>query len=95
MIYDDPNHPQYGPVRRLHLKLMELFADVDLTAVEQRYEAGIGKDWTEVVASSIAMGVHEAHVARSTISTMLGCHHVIEGQKVADRIAIFPGPCRS
>lgn len=28
-IYDNPNHPHYGPVRRLHVMLMQLFANFD------------------------------------------------------------------
>lgn len=94
MIYNDPNHPQYGPIRRLHLKLMELFVE-DLAEVEQAFAAGIGKDWTAVAASSLAMGVREAHVARSTISTMLGVYWPIQCQRAGDAVAQFKGPCRS
>jgi hypothetical protein len=94
VIYNEPGHRFYGPVRRLHLKLMELFGD-DLREVETAYALGIGMDWTHVIALSLATGVSEAHNARSVIKTMLYLHDSIECQRAADRVAYFKGPCRS
>lgn len=88
MIYDDPNHPQYGPVRRLHLILMHLFG-ADLSVVEKEFTLGIGKDWSAVAASSLAMGVSEAQVARSTVSTMLGCYWPIQCRRTNEAISHF------
>lgn len=93
-IYNQPDHPAYGPCRRLHLKLLELLGD-DLAEVEAAYQHGIGKDWTEVVASSVALGVSEAHTARSAVKTMLHLFDTIECQRSADRVSYFKGPCRS
>jgi hypothetical protein len=94
VIYDHPNSPFYGHCRRLHLKLMELFA-ADLAVVEKAYRHGIGQDWTEVTASAIGMGVSEAHNARAVLKTMLHLLDTIECQRAADRVALFKGPCRS
>lgn len=93
-IYACPNNPFYGPCRRLHLKLMELFV-ADLAEVEKAYRLGIGQDWTEVLASSVGSGVSEAHTARSILKTMLHLYDAIECQRAADRVAFFKGPCRS
>lgn len=94
MIYNQPNHPFYGPVRRMHLKLMELFG-ADVGCVEEMYEKGIGADWTLVMASSLAQGVREPHVARSTLKTMLNLYDTLQCQMIADTIPQRPGPCRS
>jgi hypothetical protein len=94
VIYNEPGHRFYGPVRRLHLKIMELFGD-DLNEVETAYARGIGKDWSHVSASALASGVSEAHNARCTIKTLLHLHDTIECQRRADEVAIFKGPCRS
>jgi hypothetical protein len=93
-IYNQPNHPAYGPCRRLHLKLLELFGD-DLAEVEAAYERGIGHDWTMIVKSSLAFGTNEAHVARCVVKTMLHLLDTIQCQRAADRVAQFKGPCRS
>lgn len=76
MIYDHPNHPHYGPIRRLHLKLMELFPD-NLFEVEQAYLNGIGNDWTNVAVSMLEKRLSEAYVARSVISRLIGCFDTI------------------
>lgn len=94
MIYDCPQSPFYGPCRRLHLKLMELFG-AELAEVEQAYRYGIGQHWTEVTASAIGHGVDEAHNARSVLKTMLHLFDTIQCQRAADRVALFKGPCRS
>jgi hypothetical protein len=93
VIYNEPGHPAYGPVRRLHLKLMELFGS-DLAEIETGYAQGIGMDWTHVSASALAMGVSEAHNARGVIKTMLHLHDSMECQRRADEVAFFKGPCR-
>lgn len=94
MIYNEPGHPAYGPCRRLHLKLMELFGD-DLADVEAAYETGIGHRWTTVAAASLAFKTQERHIARSILKTMLHLHDTIECQRAADRVAQVKGPCRS
>lgn len=93
-IYNQPDHPAYGPCRRLHLKLLELLGD-DLAEVEAAYEAGIGMHWTKVTESALAFNVSEAHNARGVVKTMLHLFDTIECQRAADRVAIFKGPCRS
>lgn len=94
MIYNEPGHRFYGPCRRLHLKLLELFGD-DLREVETAYAHGIGMDWTHVTASALAMGVSEAHNARGVLKTCLHLFDTMECQRRADEVAQFKGPCRS
>jgi hypothetical protein len=36
-IYDDPKHPQYGPVRRLYVMLLQLWADIGIERMETVY----------------------------------------------------------
>lgn len=93
MIYENPNHPVYGPCRRLHLKLVELFGD-KLADVETAYELGIGMDWTKVMESALAFNTPEQHVARSILKTMLQLLDTLHCQMAADRVAFFKGNCR-
>lgn len=43
-IYDQPNHPNYGPVRRLHVMLLQLFGD-DLALAEKEFADTFGGPW--------------------------------------------------
>lgn len=47
-IYDQPNHPNYGPVRRMHLMLMQLSADFrgGFGEFERQFTDMFSKDWT-------------------------------------------------
>jgi hypothetical protein len=80
MIYEDPNHPLYGPVRRLHLKLMELFGS-DLAEVEREFSLGLGLDWTQFVERNLGLGLSEAHTARFVLKTMLYLFDTIESRR--------------
>ncbi|USM11523.1 hypothetical protein vBCbaSRXM_78 [Citromicrobium phage vB_CbaS-RXM] len=51
-IYDDPNHPHYGPVRRLHLILLYLFGD-RIAEAEKRHIKKTGVDWTYQMSHEI------------------------------------------
>lgn len=70
-IYDDPNHPQYGPIRRTWVVLAQL----DLLNAAERYsryyvEKG-GMAWDANLAGAFAAGRREGHVQRSFIYTLL------------------------
>lgn len=46
-IYNQPNHKHYGPVRRMHLVLLALLADVP--DGEGKLNEQIGIDWTHAM----------------------------------------------
>lgn len=67
-IYDQPNHPQYGPVRRAHLILMYLYGD-NLAKIEPNYRAYTGVCWDDDLAFEVGNGtVPEARAARRILS---------------------------
>jgi hypothetical protein len=73
-IYDDPNHPHYGPVRRLHVMLMQLFG-VALPRVEARFkELSQGFDWTERMGDRLNHGFPEATVQRDMLRWFLSIY---------------------
>jgi hypothetical protein len=58
-IFDNPNHPHYGPVRRLWVVLMQL----DLLEAAERWsdhavETGAGWRWDEWLAQLMAENPH-------------------------------------
>jgi hypothetical protein len=71
-IFDNPNHPQYGPVRRMWVVLAQL----DLLTAAERYsehylEDG-GLSWDENLAFSFKHNKRrEAHIQRHFIGTLL------------------------
>ena len=68
-IYNDPNHPNYGPCRRVHLILMYLFGD-DLALLEQCYREEHGEDWTEGLNRWSDEGLPEGGNADFVIRTL-------------------------
>lgn len=52
-IFDNPNHPQYGPVRRMWVILKQL----DLISSGERYPDSVsGRSWDESLALRIETG---------------------------------------
>lgn len=66
-IYNDPSHPAYGPCRRLHIMLLQLFADADFGRIEDDYRRAFTKDWTATVSHEIGIGCPEAAVQRGIV----------------------------
>ncbi|MBS7671429.1 hypothetical protein [Croceicoccus gelatinilyticus] len=62
-IYDQPNHPDYGPVRRLHVILLQIFADKDMAAIESELNDLLGTHWT-LAMSDLIKDRTEAKAAR-------------------------------
>lgn len=48
-IFDDPNHPQYGPVRRMWVVLVQL----DLLNAAERYGTYRRMPWDEMLAGQL------------------------------------------
>lgn len=65
-IYNDPNHPQYGRVRRLHLILLYLYGD-DLERVEKAFEAVMDKPWDRYFIESDPFWMDEGGAASNVL----------------------------
>lgn len=69
-IYDDPNHPHYGPVRRLW-KVLALIYGFDLDGVDRHWARGgevpIGY-WDEAMSSYLVLGFKEPKVHKLILS---------------------------
>lgn len=70
-IYDNPNHPHYGPVRRMWVVLVQL----DLLSAAEKYsryykEKG-GVSWDQNIAGKIAHGYPESYAQREFIYTLM------------------------
>lgn len=70
-IYDNPRHPQYGPVRRMWVVLAQL----DMLNAAERYSrhytfAG-GFAWDANLAGMVANGTPESVAQRHFIGTLL------------------------
>lgn len=49
-IYNQPHHPKYGPVRRMHVILFQIYADEDMAEMERRLSDQLGTEWTHAMA---------------------------------------------
>lgn len=49
-VFDDPDHPQYGPVRRLWV----VMAQLDMLDAAERWSQHKGRNWDQAVAFDIA-----------------------------------------
>lgn len=66
-VFDNPNHPQYGPVRRMWIILAQLDLLTDAEHLELR------KPWDQAIAFSIGEGyMSEAAAQRQLLRKILG-----------------------
>jgi len=63
-IYDNPNHPQYGPVRRMWM----IFTQLDLLRAAEHCMPG----WDRRLAEMIVEGNPESAAQRATLRVALG-----------------------
>ena len=72
-IYDQPNHSAYGPVRRLNVMVLQLFADRDLEKIEKNF--GLAHDewtWDDMLAFMIEQRqMSEAKAQRYVLERLL------------------------
>ena len=67
-IFDNPNHPKYGPVRRCWIVLVQL----DLLGQDAAYEAEYRTTWDHCMADAIANhDLSESQMCRIIIWRML------------------------
>lgn len=65
-IFDDPNHPEYGPVRRTWVVLVQL----DMLEAAERWSRHYKRTWDSVIAESV-IGRKESHVQRDFIYQLM------------------------
>lgn len=68
-IFDNPNHPQYGPIRRMWVVLTQLgmAETMDRHTSPRPYE----KPWDVALAETIAIGVDESAAQRAMLRDYL------------------------
>lgn len=86
-IYNEPSHRHYGAARRLHLILMQVYADLDLGRIERVYREQIEEDWTASMSKQLAIGCSEASIMRSILALMDTCADLTRRRDLADRVA--------
>lgn len=76
-VFEDPDHPQYGPARRLWMMFEQLFADQGgLARVEARIalyqdQALIRRPiWDDHLVTLIRGGLHESDAQRTVLTQM-------------------------
>jgi len=68
-IYDNPNHRDYGPVRRLHVMLMQLVPDLE--EIDKRYKDEEGETWDSFLSYLLGRGLTEPGAQRHTMTSVL------------------------
>lgn len=63
-IFDQPDHRHYGPVRRLHLMLLQLTVDIGMDAFEEPYVVLFQQHWDHHLVQLLDEGMHEAEAQR-------------------------------
>jgi hypothetical protein len=66
-IFDSPNHPQYGPVRRMWVVLTQL----DLLTAAEKVMTGRGDDWDHHLSRLIRIGLSESYAQRIVLGMIL------------------------
>lgn len=69
-IYNQPKHPKFPHIRRMHLILLHLFGD-ELGGAEERFKEFFNRDWTEFMVSQLEWHGDEKKAARVTTHWML------------------------
>lgn len=73
-IYDDPNHPTYGPVRRAWVMLVGMFG-TDLSEVDRAFYQEWGFNWDEHLHLMMReQGYPERYALQRLIWKALACY---------------------
>jgi hypothetical protein len=71
-VFDDPNHANYGAVRRLFVVLSTLFSDIKWDELEVAYRREWGLDWdTDLVGRLPDYGCSDAPYHREMVQNMI------------------------
>lgn len=78
-IHDTPSHPFYGPVRRLHVMLLQLTAHVRYEGVMTVYEGRCIAPWDVHLAFLLdKLGYSEAQAQGRVLADLLDCIRIVE-----------------
>lgn len=70
-IYDQPDHPHYGPVRRLHIMLLQLLGD-ELEHKQNRINHTLGDlTWDRLLSSHLLAGYTERQATRLVLGLLI------------------------
>lgn len=70
-IFDDPNHANYGSVRRLFIVLSTLFSDIKWDDLELAYRREWAADWdTQLAGMMPNYGCNDASYHREIVGRM-------------------------
>ena len=73
-IFDQPDHRNYGPVRRMHVMLLQVYADVGLDGLEEQYEEAYITTWDDSLSWFIEHGLSEPDATRVVMHRCLKCY---------------------
>lgn len=76
-IYDQPNHPRYGPARRLHIMVMQLTADdpTVLERIDEWYWRRYRTHWSQYLSGLMDNTLSEAYAQRRVLKEIFSlCH---------------------
>lgn len=71
-IFNVPNHPLYGAVRRVWVALATVCPDLDL--LDETYFAAYGMQWDEHFAHQIAMESTDEQATRSVVAAAIDAY---------------------
>lgn len=70
-IYDQPDHPAYGPVRRVHIMILQFFADKKMDRIDLHYHEHYNSTWDEDLARLMQWDPQEALNSRCILERVL------------------------
>lgn len=66
-IFDNPNHPHYGPVRRLWV----ILAQLGLLEYAETYMDSFGRSWDQALDWLLSLDQEESHAQRAVLFRIL------------------------
>ena len=70
-IFDQPNHPHYGPVRRMHIMIMQLFTPYQLSVLDSHYHEEYNENWDDQLSRLMSWDPCEPINSRDILSRVL------------------------
>lgn len=71
-VFNNPNHANYGSVRRLFVALSTLFSDIEWPALERAYRREWGMDWdAQLISLFPDYGTSDAPFHREIVQRMI------------------------
>lgn len=70
-IYDQPSHPHYGPVRRLHIMIMQLLTKHQCSVLDEHYDEQYGETWDLQLSRLMSWDPSEPINSRAILTRVL------------------------